>query len=122
MSDLFLWAAAALSGIWWAVHTFIGGREVAAPLKSSDLPVIVRATAWLCWHLVTAVLAILTLLFAGAALFDMPGMTLAATLLVAGISVAGVLAAPALSVSYKVLPQGWLFVPVAALGALAVVG
>jgi len=50
----FYWGAALMSVVTFAVHTFVGGPRVAAPLlANTDLP---RASKWLnyyCWHITT---------------------------------------------------------------------
>ncbi|KIT16496.1 hypothetical protein [Jannaschia aquimarina] len=112
--------AGLLTLLWAIVHLFLGGREVARPLREAiDLPELVRATAWMCWHMVTATLFLVAALFLVGGWADRPDLVVAATLLSAGIAVAGILAAPALGVSYRTLPQGWLFVPVSGLGLWA---
>lgn len=49
-----LWAAAFMSVVTFAIHTFIGGPRVAAPLLADNsLP---KASKWLnyyCWHITT---------------------------------------------------------------------
>lgn len=51
MQIYFFWAAAVMSVITFAVHTFVGGPRVAKPLlANTDLP---KASKWLnyyCWH------------------------------------------------------------------------
>jgi len=76
--------AALLSAVWFLVHVFIGGPEIADPLRvgSSDL------------------------LFAG-------------TLLASLFTMIGLFVPPMLRQSYRIIPQGWMFLPVAILGALA---
>lgn len=54
MQVTLLWAAAVVSVITFAIHTFIGGPRVAKPLlANNDLS---KASKWLnyfCWHMVT---------------------------------------------------------------------
>jgi len=54
MQTCLLWAAALISVVTFSVHTFIGGRRVAAPLlANTSLP---KASKWLnyyCWHIAT---------------------------------------------------------------------
>jgi len=54
MQTSLLWAAAFMSVLTFAVHTFIGGPRVAAPLLAdTNLP---KASKWLnyyCWHITT---------------------------------------------------------------------
>ncbi len=60
--------AASLSLITWAIHTFLGGREVARPLLRSSMKPVPKYTNYYCWHLVTLTLAAMTAGFAYAAL------------------------------------------------------
>ena len=51
------------------VHTVLGGREIARPLiEARGVSRVVRFTHYYCWHLVTAVLALMTAAFAWAAI------------------------------------------------------
>lgn len=54
MQITLLWAATFVSVVTFAVHTFIGGPRVAAPLLADEsLP---KASKWLnyyCWHIAT---------------------------------------------------------------------
>ena len=54
MQVTLLWAAAFMSVVTFAVHTFVGGPRVAAPLLAdTELP---KASKWLnyyCWHITT---------------------------------------------------------------------
>ncbi len=119
MNSTFAYAAAALGLIWALVHTFLGGRQVALPLRQSDLPEVVRATAWMCWHMVTATLFLAAALPVLALWTGREGLLMAALLVNIAIMLAGLISAPVLRVSYKTLPQGWLFVPNVLLCALA---
>lgn len=65
--NLALVAAAGLSLLTWAIHTFIGSREIAAPLMRSDLAGVPKYTVYYCWHVVTLVLFAMALGFAYAA-------------------------------------------------------
>ena len=114
------WAAAGTAALWFVVHTFIGGAEVAAPLRASDLPDAVRAPAWMVWHMVTLLLAFQAVLFAVALRLRDRRMLATATAMAACFAVAGLAAAPLLGLGYAALPQGFLFVVTAAFGAGAV--
>ncbi len=54
MDEYFLWAAAVMSMVTFAVHTFVGGPRVVEPLLADTrLP---KASKWLnyyCWHITT---------------------------------------------------------------------
>jgi hypothetical protein len=62
-------AAAVASAATCGVHTFVGGRFIAAPLlAAADLRTTPKVTAYFCWHMVTIVLAAMAAGFAWAAL------------------------------------------------------
>lgn len=114
---LYFWAAAFLSSAWFLVHIFIGGREIAAPLRDSRaLPMVVRETQYLCWHFTSAAIAFMAVAFALAAVSGIAAYAVAATLLSAAFSVTGVGLVALRGKSFRILPQGWLFVPVAGFG------
>ncbi len=113
---LFL-GAAALSGVWLVVHLFMGGREIARPLRESDaLAPVVRDTQYLCWHFTSASIAAIALFFLLAALRAEPTFAVAGTILSAAFTVIGVGLVKPLGQSFAVLPQGWLFLPITLLG------
>ncbi len=119
MTPLALFAAAALSTLWALVHLFIGGPEVAGPLrKARDLPEVARDTAYFCWHLVSVTLVLMAGLFLAAALGTRgaEGLAMAGTALAAGFAALGLALPHLIGTDYRRLPQGWLFVPVIALG------
>lgn len=115
-----LYISAALSAALFAIHTFVGGPEIIKPLhKSSDLAPVVRAVLRMVWHMVTLVLALMCLFFLGAALWSSRDLALAGSAISAALFLAGVIVIPLSGVSYRQAPQGWLFLPVALLGAYA---
>lgn len=123
MTPIAFFAAAGLSALWAGVHLVLGGRQVAGPLRATSdaaLDPMARDTAWLCWHFVTGALILMALLFLGAALGGATGLS--ATALAATFALAGLILPPLMGQSYRVLPQGWLFVPVAALGLWGMLG
>ncbi|MBK8629488.1 MAG: hypothetical protein IPN84_04580 [Sphingomonadales bacterium] len=69
MQSIWFAAAALIAGVTFYVHTFIGGPRVAGPLLADGhLP---KASKWLnyyCWHIVTILLAAMTLAFASVAM------------------------------------------------------
>ena len=68
MQSFFFWAAGATAFMTFCVHTFIGGIHVARPLLADQgLPRAAKWLAYYCWHLVTLMLAALTLVFAAMA-------------------------------------------------------
>jgi hypothetical protein len=55
--------------IWLAVHTFVGGRQIARPLvEAVELPPVVRHTQYLCWHFTTVAIACMAVFFLVAAI------------------------------------------------------
>lgn len=120
--DFALWIAAGLSALWCGVHVIVGERDVARPLRrSTTLDPLARDTAFLCWHLVSGTLALVTVLFA-LGITVSPHYAIAGTLLAGEFVVVGFVLPRLIAVSYRQLPQGWLFVPVVALGLWGVWG
>ena len=116
-------AAAALCALWFAIHVVMGGREVEIPLRRDrHLPEAARAPAVMVWHMLSTVLAVMAAMFAAGALGGNAGLIWAASALSAGIAAAGIASAPLQGVSFRRLPQGWLFVPPAALGIWSALG
>ena len=110
------WAAAGVSALWFLVHTFVGGPEVATPLIASDLPEVVRVTGWMVWNMTTAHLALMAALFGWATHRRLPDTMLAATAMAAATAAGGIVSAFTSRSEVMVIPQGFLFVPVVALG------
>jgi hypothetical protein len=113
-------AAAALALLTAAVHTFLGGREIATPLlEARDLQTVPKLTSYYCWHLVTITL------FAMAAGYGWAASSGEAREVAWGCTaLAGLFAALAplialrSGVSVRVLPQWLLFLPMALLGLM----
>jgi len=54
MQITLLWAAALMSVVTFAVHTFIGGPRVASPLLADkNLPIASKWLNYYCWHITT---------------------------------------------------------------------
>ncbi len=116
MSTFAFAAASATAFLWFVVHLFIGGREVARPLRAADLPDLVRDTQYLCWHFTTVAIVGMSAMFGLAAVTGETAYAVAGTLLAAGFAVTGIGLIAAIGQSHARFPQGWLFVPVAAFG------
>lgn len=122
MEVILFGCAAVLAAIWLAVHTFVGGREIARPLiQATELPAVVRHTQYLCWHFTTVAIACTALFFTVAALTGVMAYAISATVLALGFFVVGVALVIVLGESHARLPQGWLFLPVAGLGLAGLV-
>ena len=114
-----LFAAAGLSALWLIIHLVLGGREIAAPMLASEsLPAVVRDTQYLCWHFTSVAIGAMTVLFATAAITEDLAYAIAATGLAFGFFVVGVGLVIKIGAAHRRVPQGWLFLPVAALGLL----
>ena len=107
--------AGIVSAIIWAIHTFVGGPEVARPLLEAKLGNTVKYTQYYCWHLVTIVLFVMASAFMYSA-FRVSDLGWVMTLLGGAFALWGLLLPPFVKQSYLQLPQGWLFVPVTAFG------
>lgn len=111
--------AALLSFAICALHVFGGGSTIAKPLRqATSLDHTVMATMWMCWHMVTASLFLMGAFFVMGLVWG-TAYVVAGTLLAAVTAVAGLIAPFALRTTFGVLFQGWLFVPIALLGAYA---
>ena len=119
MTQLIFGAAGAFAALWFAVHLFAGGRQIARPLvEAHSLPSVVRHTQYLCWHFTSVAIAGTAIFFGIAAVTSTIAFATAATLLAAGFFFVGVGLVVSLGESHARLPQGWLFLPVAALGVV----
>lgn len=117
-----VWAAAGLSFLWFAVHTFVGGRQVAGPFRADPRQDhTLMATLWMCWHMVTASLFLMGVFFVMGAVVA-PSFAVAGAMLSGAVALAGIAAPLALGTTFRVLPQGWLFVPCLFLGLYGVWG
>jgi FtsH-binding integral membrane protein len=111
-------AASLLSLAWFFVHLFFGGKDVARPLLvDEELPEMARQVLYVCWHFVSATIAVMAILFALAVLLNNPSYAVGGTLLAAGFALVGIAIGPLRGWRYSTIPQGWLFVPIAAMGA-----
>lgn len=117
MTNYLYAAAAIISAVWFGVHLFLGGREIAKPLRqSSDLDPLVRDTQYLCWHFTTVSIAAMLLFFWLAYFLGQQPYAVAGTILSAGFTLTGVGLVVAIRQSHWKVPQGWLFAPITALG------
>jgi len=119
MADLVFGAAGAFAALWFAIHLFVGGQQIARPLvETQALKPVVRHTQYLCWHFTTVAIAGMAIFFCMAPVTGTIAFATSATLLAGGFFVVGVGLVISLGESHARLPQGWLFLPVAALGLL----
>lgn len=120
MEQFYLIAAAALSALWFLVHVFLGGREVARPLRTATgMTDEARLVAWMCWHFTSVALAVMALGYGGAALWNLPGMAISATAMALGFALTGTWITARSDVAFIKAPQGLLFIPQVILGTLA---
>lgn len=120
---IFFLSAALLATFNTALHFFAGGKAIARPLLDAvELPEAVKYVQYFCWHIATLALAFQATLFWLSTI--RPGAesyAIVATALAASIGLLGITIPVFLKVSYRVVPQGWLFVPVAGLGTAGLV-
>jgi len=117
MGSILFGFAGALAALWLAVHTFIGGRQIARPIvQAKELSPVVRHTQYLCWHFTTVAIAAMAASFFLAAATGLTAYATSATILAMGFFVVGVGLVLSLGEAHARLPQGWLFLPVAGLG------
>ena len=117
MTALMFGAASAVAALWFTIHLVVGGRQIARPLVAAQtLDPVVRHTQYLCWHFTTVAIAAMAAFFGMAAFGGTMTYATAATVLAAGFFFVGVGLVASLGESHARLPQGWLFLPVAALG------
>lgn len=117
MSSLSFVLAGALSAVWFVVHFFIGGREIARPLMhSAAIDTLVRHTQYLCWHFTSFTIAAIAGFFFWSAYSGVSAFAAAGTVLASGFVLVGVGLVFGLRERHLTLPQGWLFLPVAGLG------
>lgn len=123
MQMIFLWAASVMSAVTFAVHTFIGGPRVAAPLLADkNLP---KASKWLnyyCWHITT----IYTFVMGGAyayAAFNTEKIELVVFLSILNVSFAILSAVVAIkgNINPFRFPSTSLFATVSILGILSLI-
>jgi hypothetical protein len=117
--NLYLMIAGLLAFAVCLIHIFAGGQGIAKPLLAVEkMPNMVRYTMYYCWHLVTITLAGMALAFVMAA---QPGgaraLGLFATFGAASFAALNFGMNLRLRLSFAQHPQGFLFLPVAALGA-----
>lgn len=123
MENTVVWAvvvAMILSFCWFLLHLIVGGRQIAGPLRQSEgVSHTVMATMWMCWHMVTACLILMAVFFGMGLVYGAP-FVVAGTMMAAVFAVSGIWARFALGTTFKILPQGWLFVPIAGIGLYGV--
>jgi hypothetical protein len=110
--------AGAISGLWLVVHILLGGKDVERPLRASALDPVLRDTLHVCWHCVTVTVAIMAALFLFSVVSARSDFAMAGTALAWGYTVVGIGLVPAVGASFRDLPQGWLFLPIALLGTV----
>lgn len=121
MSDQILFGiAGCLATVWLVVHLILGGKEVVVPMRADrHLDAVVRDTLYVGWHYISVSLAAMAALFAIAIFAARADLAIAGTVLAWGFTLVGIGQVPAIGASYRDLPQGWLFLPIALLGTVA---
>ena len=111
--------AAVLSLATFAIHTFVGGRYIAAPLLKAQLKTVPKITTYYCWHIVTIMLF---LMGAGYGVAAFTGVAWSAavlsTALAAGCAGLSILLTVTKKLKVVVLPQWTFFLPITLFGIL----
>ena len=116
----FYWAAAIMSLITFAVHTFIGGPRVAKPLlANTDLPIASKWLNYYCWHVTT----VFTFLMGGAYAYvalrpDRPELAIFITIVTAALSLLSAFVASKGNINPLRFPSTSLFATVSLLGMI----
>jgi riboflavin transporter FmnP len=110
--------AAVLTLITTLIHLFGGGPTVAGPLLRSNIPDVPRYTNYYCWHLVSIMLAAMSIGFYIVAR-DPAEQTLGVfmTVLAAGFTIWSLALIAWKRQSFLQMPQWLLFLPIAICGA-----
>ncbi len=117
MQEMLFFGAGAIAALWFLVHIFLGGRDIAGPLlASTELHPVVRDVNYICWHFVSVGIAGMAGFFLWAGYAGDTSLAMAGTLMAAGFTVTGVAIAFKQGASHLNVPQGWLFLPIAVLG------
>ena len=117
MSQVLYYTAGSIAAFLLIYHMIAGRKEVVLPMRSTPgLDPVVRDTLHLGWHCVTVTVALLSTLFLVAALTLRHDFAIAGTMLAWGFAILGIGLVRTIGASYRDLPQGWLFLPIAALG------
>lgn len=118
--NLFLLLAGLLAFAVFLTHLILGGREIVRPFLAVErMPGIARYTMYYCWHLVSITLAGMALAFVMAAQpGGARGLALFATTGAASFALLNFGMNLRFGLSFIRHPQGFLFLPVAAFGAL----
>lgn len=113
MEHILIYAALGISLFTACLHLFAGSPEFAKPLwQSNALPLQIKATLWMCWHMVSLSLFVIPVLIGLGLWLGNDAYYWSALILNTAIGLAAFMSNIALKVSFKVLFQGFLFVPV----------
>lgn len=116
--NAWLVAAAAAAFATFLVHTFVGGRAIAAPLLAATaLARVPRYTAYYCWHMVTLLLAAMSAALGWSAVHANAALTVLVLALAVGFAALSLALVLRFRVSPWHLPQWTFFVAIAALTA-----
>jgi hypothetical protein len=106
-------AAGFCSFVVCVIHLSVGRRFIVPPLLSSkDVHEVSKFTHYYCWHLVTMAILMMagTLIYAGG-IAPSTELAVVGALLSLGYTLWGMILPKLKSMPYKLMPQGWLFLP-----------
>jgi hypothetical protein len=117
-----LFVASLAAGAVCVTHVVLGGRLVARPLLGSDLRPHAKFTAYYCWHLVSAALALMAAGLAwGAFVAEARSAAVGATALAGAFMGVNVAQNLVMRLSFARHPQGVFFLVVTTLGLVGLV-
>ena len=118
--NVFWVGATFMALVTFATHTFIGTRFAIPPLVAAE-GTVPKATIWLnylCWHIVTGMLLILTLVMAAVTAGRMsPELLIPCVALFAWVSVVSLVATFKAGIAFYRFPASWLGAATAILAA-----
>lgn len=116
--NVWLLAAATAAFATFLVHTFVGGRLIAAPLlQARSLARVPRLTVYYCWHMVTVLLLAMAAALGWAAYAANAALVVLVVALSAGFTVLSLALVMQFRVSPWLMPQWSFFAVIALLGA-----
>ena len=117
--SVLFFGAGSIAAIWFLVHLFLGGKQIARPLlATTELDPVVRDVQYLCWHFTSVGIVGIAVFFVLAAIGWGEAYAVAGTFLAAGFTATGVALVVKQGAQHLAVPQGWLFLPIAALGVV----
>jgi surface polysaccharide O-acyltransferase-like enzyme len=116
--DFWFLAAGGLSFAITLLHLFAGGPAIAAPLLAAkELDATAKYVNYYCWHLVSISLALMAATFLWSGLnADAWEAAVLGTVMAGAFCIWGIALVIIKQLRFRDVPQGWFFLPIAAMG------